>query len=75
MNGNITNIYGAGLNNGAGRTNINVNASTRTSRITNIYGGAKDSGNVNETNVNILNGSVNNVYGGNQNGGYTINSK
>ena len=61
LNGNITNIYGAGLNNGAGRTNINVNASTRTSRITNIYGGAKDSENVNETNVNILNGSVNNV--------------
>lgn len=63
--GNVTNIFGAGLNSGATQTNVKVSSGY----ITNIYGGVNTSGTVDNSNINITGGTVTNVYGGNLLGG------
>ena len=71
LNGsNVTAIYGGG--NQAGVTTTNVNLITGTSEY--VFGGSNTSGSVDTTYISAINPtnlSVNNVYGGNNQGGLT----
>ena len=73
--GTITNVFGAGNSAGAITTNVTLaTGSPNHINITNLYGGANQLGDVNETIIDINSGTITNVYGGNNAGGTTSES-
>ena len=79
--GNVKNVYGGGLNgstvgtseimfwDGLDRTTGNLVIESD-----NIYGGPNGLGTVNNSNIYLMDGTINNVYGGGTQGGTTVNS-
>ena len=72
--GNVTNVFGGGLDIGVTNANVTQNGAT----VTNIFGGNQggtgDGGETTNATINIESATAQNIYGGNQNKGITRNA-
>lgn len=76
-NGNIVSVFAGGNQAGATTTNVtthSLGAGSNNIEITNLYGGSNQLGTVQNANVLIEKGTINQVYGGNNAGGQTNNT-